>query len=204
MRIIGLTGNIASGKSKISEYLKTKGFKIIDADLIGKTILEDEFIKNRLVRVFGTEIMNKDGSIHRKKLGTIGFSSKENLEKLNRITLPLLSKKIKKRINEYKRKKTKLIVLDAAILIEAKWNKIVDEVWVVYTNPEVQLDRLIKRENYSIEEAKNRIDAQMDIDEKLKYADVIINNSFDWENTKQQVDVEVERLKSYETKLFKN
>ena len=204
MKIIGLTGNIASGKSKISEYLKTKGFKIIDADLIGKTILEDEFIKNRLVRVFGTEIMNKDGSIDRKKLGTIGFSSKENLEKLNRITLPLLSKKIKKRINEYKRKKTKLIVLDAAILIEAKWNKIVDEVWVVYTNPEVQLDRLIKRENYSIEEAKNRIDAQMDIDEKLKYADVIINNSFDWENTKQQVDVEVERLKSYETKLFKN
>jgi len=204
MRIIGLTGNIASGKSKISEYLKTKGFKIIDADLIGKTILEDEFIKNRLVRVFGTEIMNKDGSIDRKKLGTIAFSSKENLEKLNRITLPLLSKKIKKRINEYKRKKTKLIVLDAAILIEAKWNKIVDEVWVVYTNPEVQLDRLIKRENYSIEEAKNRIDAQMDIDEKLKYVDVIINNSFDWENTKQQVDVEVERLKSYETKLFKN
>ncbi|HOC53134.1 MAG TPA: dephospho-CoA kinase [Caldisericia bacterium] len=204
MRIIGLTGNIASGKSKISEYLKTKGFKIIDADLIGKTILEDEFIKNRLVRVFGTEIMNKDGSIDRKKLGTIAFSSKENLEKLNRITLPLLSKKIKKKINEYKRKKTKLIVLDAAILIEAKWNKIVDEVWVVYTNPEVQLDRLIKRENYSIEEAKNRIDAQMDIDEKLKYADVIINNSFDWENTKQQVDVEVERLKSYETKLFKN
>ncbi|HQP00596.1 MAG TPA: dephospho-CoA kinase [Caldisericia bacterium] len=204
MRIIGLTGNIASGKSKISEYLKTKGFKIIDADLIGKTILEDEFIKNRLVRVFGTEIMNKDGSIDRKKLGTVAFSSKENLEKLNRITLPLLSKKIKKKINEYKRKKTKLIVLDAAILIEAKWNKIVDEVWVVYTNPEVQLDRLIKRENYSIEEAKNRIDAQMDIDEKLKYADVIINNSFDWENTKQQVDVEVERLKSYETKLFKN
>jgi len=96
MKIIGLTGNIASGKSKISEYLKTKGFKIIDADLIGKSILEDESIKNRLVRVFGAEIMNKDGSIDRKKLGTIAFSSKENLEKLNRITLPLLSKKIKK------------------------------------------------------------------------------------------------------------
>ncbi|HOK17689.1 MAG TPA: dephospho-CoA kinase [Caldisericia bacterium] len=204
MKIIGLTGNIASGKSKISEYLKTKGFKIIDADLIGKSILEDESIKNRLVRVFGAEIMNKDGSIDRKKLGTIAFSSKENLEKLNRITLPLLSKKIKKRINEYKRKKTKLLVLDAAILIEAKWNKIVDEVWVVYINPEVQLDRLIKRENYSIEEAKNRINAQMDINEKIKYADIIINNSFDWENTKQQVDEEIERLKSYETKLFKN
>ncbi len=204
MKIIGLTGNIASGKSKISEYLKTKGFKIIDADLIGRSILEDESIKNRLVRVFGAEIMNKDGSIDRKKLGTIAFSSKENLEKLNRITLPLLSKKIKKRINEYKRKKTKLLVLDAAILIEAKWNKIVDKVWVVYINPEVQLDRLIKRENYSIEEAKNRINAQMDINEKIKYADIIINNSFDWENTKQQVDEEIERLKSYETKLFKN
>lgn len=204
MKIIGLTGNIASGKSKISDYLKTKGYKIIDADLIGKTILEEEIIKNKLVRFFGIEILNEDGSINRKKLGTIVFSSKQNLEKLNRITLPILSKKIKKKINEYKRKKIKIVVLDAAILIEAKWNRIVDEVWVVYTNPEIQLDRLIKRENYTIDEAKNRISAQMDINIKLKYADVIINNSYDWEKTKLQIDDEIERLRSYETKLLKN
>jgi|YelNatPaOPRAMG01_1025707.scaffolds.fasta_scaffold04720_6 dephospho-CoA kinase len=204
MRIIGLTGNIASGKSKISEYLKTKGYKIIDADLIGKTILEEDTIKNKLVRYFGTEILNEDGSINRKKLGSIVFSSKKNLEKLNRVTLPILSKKIRKKINEYKRKKIKIVVLDAAILIEAKWNRIVDEVWVVYTNPEIQLDRLMKRENYTIDEAKNRIFAQMDINEKLKYADVIINNSYEWEKTKLQIDEEIERLKSYETKLLKN
>lgn len=204
MRIIGLTGNIASGKSKISEYLKTKGYKIIDADLIGKTILEEDTIKNKLVRIFGTEILNEDGSINRKNLGSIVFSSKKNLEKLNRITLPILSKKIRKKIDEYKRKKIKIVVLDAAILIEAKWDRIVDEVWVVYTNPEIQLDRLIKRENYTIDEAKNRIFAQMDINEKLKYADVIINNSFEWEKTKLQIDEEIERLKSHETKLLKN
>jgi len=204
MRIIGLTGNIASGKSKISEYLKTKGYKIIDADLIGKTILEEDTIKNKLVRYFGTEILSEDGSINRKKLGSIVFSSKKNLEKLNRVTLPILSKKIRKKINEYKRKKIKIVVLDAAILIEAKWNRIVDEVWVVYTNPEIQLDRLMKRENYTIDEAKNRIFAQMDINEKLKYADVIINNSYEWEKTKLQIDEEIERLKSYETKLLKN
>ncbi|MGQ9845665.1 MAG: dephospho-CoA kinase [Caldisericia bacterium] len=204
MKIIGLTGNIASGKSKISEYLKTKGYKIIDADLIGKTILEDEFIKNKLIRVFGKEILNDDNSINRKKLGTIVFSSKVNLEKLNRITLPILTKKVKKKLNEYKRKKEKIVILDAAILIEARWYKIVDEIWVVYTNPDIQLERLIKRESYTIDEAKNRIFAQMDINTKLKYADVIINNSFDWEKTKSQIDEEIERLNSYETKLLKN
>lgn len=204
MKIIGLTGNIASGKSKISEYLKTKGFKVIDADSIGRTILEDEKIKNKLIRVFGKEILNEDKTINRRNLGKIVFSSKENLEKLNRITLPVLTSKIRKKINEYKRKKIKLVILDAAILIEAKWNKLVDEVWVVYTNPEVQLERLIKRENYSLDEAKNRINAQMNIKEKLKYANVIIDNSFDWDNTKLQIDKEIERLKSYEIKLFKN
>lgn len=204
MRIIGLTGNIASGKSKISEYLKTKGYKIIDADLIGRTILEEEYVKNKLVRIFGTEILNEDRSINRKKLGSIVFSSKKNLEKLNRITLPILTKKVKKKINKHKRKKVKIVILDAAILIEAKWNRMVDEVWVVYTHPDIQLERLIKRENYTVDEAKSRIFAQMDINTKLKYADVVINNSFDWEKTKSQIDEEIERLNSYETKLLKN
>lgn len=199
MKIIGLTGNIASGKSKISEYLKTKGFKIIDADSIGKILLQDERIKDKLVRVFGKEILNEDNSINRRKLGSIVFSSKKNLEKLNRITLPHLTKIIKKKIDDYKKRKTKFLVIDAAILIEAKWHRFVDEVWVVYLDPETQLDRLIKRENYSLEEAKNRIFAQMSIEEKLKFANFIINNSFDWENTKAQIDKELKRLFSDET-----
>jgi dephospho-CoA kinase len=188
MKLIGLTGNIASGKSKISEYLKSKGFKIIDADSIGKSVLSFNNIKNKLVRTFGKDILENDGSINRRELGKIVFSSKENLKKLNRITLPVLTKLIKKKINELKRKKVKYAILDAAILIEANWHKLVDEVWVVYTDPEIQLERLIKRENYSIEEAKNRINSQLSIEEKLKYADKIINNSYDWERTKEQID----------------
>lgn len=188
MKLIGLTGNIASGKSKISEYLKSKGFKIIDADSIGKSVLSFNNIKNKLVRTFGKDILENDGSINRRELGKIVFSSKENLKKLNRITLPVLTKLIKKKINELKRKKVKYAILDAAILIEANWHKLVDEVWVVYTDPEIQLERLIKRENYSIDEAKNRINAQLSIEEKLKYADKIINNSYDWERTKEQID----------------
>jgi dephospho-CoA kinase len=188
MKLIGLTGNIASGKSKISEYLKSKGFKIIDADSIGKSVLSFNNIKNKLVRTFGKDILENDGSINRRELGKIVFSSKENLKKLNRITLPVLTKLIKKKINELKRKKVKYAILDAAILIEANWHKLVDKVWVVYTDPEIQLERLIKRENYSIEEAKNRINAQLSIEEKLKYADKIINNSYDWERTKEQID----------------
>jgi len=188
MKLIGLTGNIASGKSKISEYLKTKGFKIIDADSIGKSVLNIESVKNKIIRTFGREILNEDGSINRRELGRIVFSSKENLNKLNRITLPILTKLIKKKIKELKRKKVKYAILDAAILIEANWHKFVDEVWVVYTDSKTQLERLIKRENYSVEEAKNRIDAQLKIEEKLKYADRVIDNSNEWENTKEQID----------------
>ncbi len=199
MKLIGLTGNIASGKSKISEYLKSKGFKIIDADSIGKTVLSFNDIKNKLVRTFGKNILENDGSIDRRELGKIVFSSKENLKKLNRITLPMLTKLIKRKINELKRKKVKYAVLDAAILIEANWHKLVDEVWVVYADPEIQLERLIKRENYSIEEAKNRINAQLSIEEKLKFADRVINNSYDWEKTKEQIDKILEEVLVYET-----
>lgn len=199
MKLIGLTGNIASGKSKISEYLKTKGFKIIDADSIGKTVLSIGNVKNKIIRTFGKNILNEDGSINRRELGNIVFSSKENLKKLNRITLPILTKLIKKKINDLKRKKAKYVVLDAAILIEAGWHKFVDEVWVVYTDPKIQLERLIKRENYTINEAKNRIEAQLRIEEKLKYADKVINNSFNWERTKEQIDDILEELFKNET-----
>ncbi|MBC7195550.1 MAG: dephospho-CoA kinase [Caldisericia bacterium] len=199
MKLIGLTGNIASGKSKISEYLKSKGFKIIDADSIGKTVLSFNNIKNKLVRTFGKNILESDGSIDRRELGRIVFSSKENLKKLNRITLPVLTKLIKRKINELKSKKVKYAVLDAAILIEANWHKLVDEVWVVYADPDIQLERLIKRENYSIEEAKNRINAQLSIEEKLKFANRVINNSYDWEKTKEQIDKILEEVLIYET-----
>ncbi|MCX8095246.1 MAG: dephospho-CoA kinase [Caldisericia bacterium] len=204
MRLIGLTGNIASGKSKISEYLKSKGFKIIDADSLGKTVLNIDSIKNKIIRTFGKNILNDDGSINRRELGRIVFSSKENLKKLNRITLPILTKLVKRKIYEFKKKKVKYAVLDAAILIEAGWHKFVDEVWVVYTDSETQLERLIKRENYSVEEAKSRIEAQLNIEEKLKYADKVVNNSYDWENTKKQIDTILEDLFRNETQFFKD
>lgn len=199
MRLIGLTGNIASGKSKISEYLKSKGFKIIDADSIGKTVLSIDSVKNKIIRSFGKNILNEDGSINRRELGRIVFSSKENLKKLNRITLPILTKLVKRKISELKKKKVKYAVLDAAILIEAGWHKLVDEVWVVYTDSETQLERLIKRENYSVEEAKNRIEAQLNIEEKLKYADKVIDNSYNWDNTKGQIDKILDELFNNET-----
>ncbi len=204
MKLIGLTGNIASGKSKISEYLKSKGFKIIDADSIGKTVLSIDSVKNKIIRTFGKNIVNDDGSINRRELGRIVFSSKENLKKLNRITLPILTKLIKRKIGELMKKKVKYAVLDAAILIEAGWHKLVDEVWVVYTDSETQLERLIKRENYSVEEAKNRIDAQLNIEEKLKYADKVIDNSHNWENTKEQIDKILDELFKNETQFFKD
>lgn len=194
MKIIGLTGNIACGKSRISAYLKEHGFKIIDADSLGKIILGKKEIKDKVVRVFGKEILKYDFVIDRKKLGSIVFSSKENLEKLNRITLPPLTKLVKSKIGELKRRKVKLAVLDAAILIEAVWDRFVNEVWVVYAKPEVQLKRLMNRENFTEEGALKRIKAQMPIEEKIKRGDVVIDNSGDWEETKKQVDEALKRF----------
>ncbi len=199
MKLIGLTGNIACGKSKISAYLKEHGFKIIDADSLGKIILSREEVKNKVVRTFGKEILKDDFVIDRKKLGNIVFSSRENLEKLNRITLPPLTKLVKSKIRELKRKKVKYGVLDAAILIEASWDRFVHEIWVVYAKPEVQLERLMKRENFTKEEALKRINAQMPIEEKIKRADVVIDNSGDWEETKKQVDKALKRFLEDET-----
>ncbi|MDE4541500.1 dephospho-CoA kinase [Thermoanaerobacterium sp. R66] len=191
MRVIGLTGGIASGKSTVSSILKSLGAVIIDADVVSREIMiKGTDTYNILVSVFGREILRKDGEIDRRKLGNLVFADKEKLNKLNEITHPEIIKRIKDIIEEERKKgKEKAIVLDAALLIEMKLFNMVDEVWLVVVDKKTQIRRLMKRDNLSYKDALNRIKSQMSIEDKMKYADFIINNCKDFNAIKRQVEL---------------
>ena len=188
MKIIGLTGNIASGKSAISYILKNLGAEVVDMDKIGKQIQELNYKKviEKIEKRFGKEIIESE-KINRKKLGSIAFSDKQALIDLNSIMIPLMTEKLKRTIDENRKKETKVLVVDAAILFEANWDKFVDYVWVVYVPRETQINRLIKREKITREEAIMRVDSQESIDEKIEKADIVIDNSKDLEVVKLKI-----------------
>lgn len=190
MKIIGLTGGIASGKSTVSNYLILKGLDVIDADLISREIYQiGEKAYKIVVDVFGKGILNEDLTINRKKLGQIVFSNNEQLKKLNEITHPIIFEKIKKRVYEINKMNKRVCIIDAALLFESNWYNICDIKWLVYVDKITQIKRLIERDKISEEDAVKRINAQMPIEEKIKLADFIINNSGDLRYTYEQVDI---------------
>lgn len=196
MKVIGLTGGIASGKSTVSKILKDLGAYIIDADVISREIIsKGTEAWKEIVEYFGEDILLPNGEIDRKKLGNIVFADKQKLEKLNLITHPRIIKRIKEIIMEEKRKgKEKAIVLDAAILIEMGMKDMVDEIWLVSVDKDMQIKRLIERDKLSYQNAINRIRVQMPLSEKAKYADYVIDNSKDIGYIRNQVGKLWERV----------
>ncbi len=178
MIVIGLTGSIGSGKSTVSNILKKKNMNIIDADEISRKIFDDKKNLDTLVKCFGGEILNSDNELDRKKLGSIVFSDEDNLKKLNSITHPIIISKIKASINKFKKQRQKFIILDAPLLIEANLLNLVDMVLLVMCNENIQIKRIIKRDNISKEDTILRIRSQMSVEDKKKYADYIIDNSY--------------------------
>lgn len=176
--VIGLTGGIACGKSTVSAKLKELGAAVIDADLLARDVVrKGEIAYNKIVHCFGEDILLPRGEIDRKKLGSIVFSDKEKLELLNSITHPEIISRLKEKIRELKSEGVKVIVVDAAILIEVGLHKYVDSVWVVTVDRETQVKRLINRDKFDYREAENRINSQFTNEVREKYADVIIDNS---------------------------
>ena len=184
MMVIGLTGGIASGKSTASKILKELGAVIIDADKIAVEIVKNHTPAFRDIReYFGEEVVLESGEIDRKKLGDIVFNDSEALKILNNFTHPRIIEEIQKKINWYKHYTLKdVIIVDAALLIETNLKDIVDEIWLITIDEKLQRERLIKRNNLTIEEANKRILAQMPLTEKLVYANKLINNSGDIRN----------------------
>ena len=188
--VIGLTGGIACGKSMISAYLAQKGIPVIDGDLVARQIVEPG-TKGlaQIVDTFGAEYLHADGTLNRAMLGSRVFADKEALQQLNAITKPLLLEAFKTQINALQAHP--MIVLDVALLLEDHdYKELADQVWVVTVSPAQQLARLMKRNSYTAEEAQNRINAQMSNEERIQYADVVIDNN----GTMSETIAQVERL----------
>lgn len=189
---IGITGSIACGKSTVSDYLKEKGYTIIDADKLGHVALTSEDVKRRLSETFGANIL-VNNEISREVLGKLVFGNDNNLKKLNNIIHPKIKELILKLQEEHKNED--LVFLDIALLYEANFVDLVEKVVVVYVDDDVQLERLMTRNSLSKEESLKRIESQMSPQEKASLGDFVINNSYRKEDTFQQIDEILEKLK---------
>jgi len=185
---VGLTGSIATGKSFVTEYLRELGAEVIDADQAARTVVEKGTPGlAAVVREFGTEVLAADGTLDRKKLGSIVFADEAKRSKLNSIIHPLvIGLQDEWLASVEKRDRDAIAVVDAALMIESGGYKRFDKLIVVICEPLVQLARLLARDNLSENEARRRIDAQMPQDEKRKFANYVVDTSNGFEDTKRQ------------------
>ncbi|TXL62505.1 dephospho-CoA kinase [Cerasibacillus terrae] len=186
---IGLTGSIASGKSTVSLMFDDLNIPVIDADKIAReVVLPGEKAYQDIVQAFGKEILRKDRTLDRKKLGEIVFTSEEKRTKLNNLIHPAIRKRMIEKRDGYIEAKEKAVVLDIPLLFENKLTSFVDKTIVVYVDEEVQLNRLMARDQYTEEEAKNRINSQLSLNEKVKMADAVIDNNGTKRESFQQLE----------------
>ena len=197
-KIIGLTGGISTGKSTVSKYLRKIGFVVIDADVISRETLNLAKPAYRdVIKAFGLEILNPDNTINRQRLGEIIFSDEKARNNLNSITHPHIIKTIKGEIRKYSDEE--VLFLDIPLLIEIydnlKKNEIeIDEIWLVYCNKETQIKRLMKRDGISLDVAKLKVEAQIDIEEKKKFAHRVIDNTKDEDALVENIEVILRKI----------
>lgn len=188
--IIGLTGGIATGKSTVSKYLTEMGAIILDGDVVSREVITYPNVVKSIKESFGKELFDRNDVLNRKRLGEVVFSNEIELAKLNSIMEPVLKKRISEMTRELNDENAGvLIVLDMPLLIEVGLPDLIkmDEIWLVSADEKNQLERLMKRNNLSKQEALDRINSQMSLKEKKKYATVIVDNSYDMEALKKQV-----------------
>lgn len=185
MKIIGLTGGIASGKSTVAKALGKLGALVINADAVAHEIMLPETPAwADVVQHFGTQVLNEDRTINRVALGQIVFNNPEQLKLLNRIVHPRIVKRFQNDLDEIRRNQPEaIVVMEVALLYESGMDRLCDEVWVVWVDRETQISRLMAREGISREDALKRIAAQMPLDEKARRADRVLDNTRTIEET---------------------
>ena len=188
MKIVGITGLIASGKSTLSSYIKNKGDKSVDADAISRDITKKDRIGYaKVIEEFGRDILSSNGEIDRAKLSNIVFNDKNALKKLNDTLHPLIFQEIDRQLDSYKDEK--ILFLDAPLLFEAKLDKKCDEIILVVCDEEVQISRIQKRDNKDYDSAKKIIDSQIAKEFKIEKSDYIIDNNCEIERFYFKVDL---------------
>lgn len=195
MKIIGLTGGIGTGKSTVARFLTELGAVVIDLDKTGREALDkDEKARRQVIEIFGQGILAPDGEIDRAKLGEIVFKDRASLLRLNSIIHPVIDGIIAKRIKQYRRQGVKVVVLEAAAMVDAGKTAQVEELWVTIAPGDTVIKRLKERSGYSSAEAVARINAQLSNEERLKKADVVINTDCSLDELKTRVAAEWRKL----------
>jgi len=180
MLVLGVTGGICSGKSTVARILHENGATIIDADKLGhRTYERGTACYTKLIEHFGDSIVDEQGEINRRVLGTIVFSSPEKMKELQNIVWPEIRNLIVSGLEELKAQGVKVVVLEAAVMIEAGWQDLVSTLWVISVNKDVALKRLMTRNSLSEADALNRINAQIGNEERGSFANLVIDNSDD-------------------------
>ncbi len=195
MKIIGLTGGIGSGKSTVSMFLKELGAEVCDLDKTGHEILKkDGAAYKQVLSAFGDNILDQTKEIDRGKLGKIVFNNAEALKKLNSITHPAIDKKIEDIIKGIHKSGQRVVVFEAAAMLEAGRAWQADEVWVVTAQEDAVMKRIKERPGYDEDVARSRIHSQMSNGERLEKADVVIENNGTAEDLKKKVKAEWDKL----------
>jgi len=200
MKIIGLTGSIGTGKSSVSDILKRKyNIPIIDADKISKeAVMKGSLGLEKIKEAFGSEFILPNGELDRVKMGGLVFENKDARLKLNSIVHPEVKNRFDTLVKEYDDKGYSYVVYDCPLLIEENLMEFVDVVMLVYASFDIQLNRVIKRDKLEKEDALKRIYSQMSLKEKIKYADIIIDNDGDFNRLEEQIKI------IYDSKFSKN
>lgn len=196
MFIIGLTGGISSGKSTVSGYLRERGAAIIDADQLARELVEPgQPAYREIVQFFGEQILDPGGRLDRIRLGQLVFANPGARQQLNQMTHP----RVKQKTSEILEGLTKdaavmLAVVDAPLLIEASMTSLVDQVWLLEVDEEIQVSRLMERDGMTAADARRRIASQMPLAEKKRWADKIIDNNGGFQETVKQVQYLLQEL----------
>ncbi|MBR6568514.1 MAG: dephospho-CoA kinase [Clostridia bacterium] len=177
MTVYGLTGKTGAGKSTVASFLKEKGFYIIDGDIIARHITDRGKPALRLLsESFGEDIINTDGTLNRRLLALRAFSSRENTDKLNSITHPLITEEFRQEIEKAEREGYTKAVIDAAALLESECKKLCSKIIVVYAPEEMRLKRILSRDGITEEEARTRMRAQKSDEYYFSHADIIVKS----------------------------
>ncbi|CAG8568170.1 2347_t:CDS:2 [Paraglomus brasilianum] len=196
MKVIGLTGGIASGKSTVSKMIRRHRIPVIDADYLARKVVEPgKPAYDLIVKNFSKNILLSDGTLDRTKLGNVIFPDENKRKLLNRCVHPFIRREIFKLVVWYWVKGESLVVLDAPLLIEGKLHTYMSSTIVVYCSEQLQINRMMERDGLSEQSARERIAAQMPINEKVRFADYVIDNSGDLSETERQVNQIMAKIK---------
>ncbi len=198
MKVIGITGGVGAGKSQVLDYIEHMGWAVIvKADEVGHQVMEPEGIcYPAIVQLFGPEVVREDKTLDRQKIAGEIFGKPQLREQLNAIVHPAVKTEIRNQIARERQDRTKYFVIEAALLIEDKYDEICDELWYIYAGEEIRRERLLKSRGYSKEKISQIFASQLPEQVFREHCDVVIDNGGDFQQTKEQIR---QRMQSYET-----